>query len=262
MEPDVNNETETGLMAQETFAADSEAILFRGEYINLCGCDSIAERTITNVRFEFDNSTGLTVVLEKISRRMLVSWPEELMQKAVFFNIVPYIEKTGPHLLVTPNVDTIEVSIPVRQTMPATEWEGYAEARDTITYVLKNNKKKGEGVRNSRIERINTLIQKINTAAIDIITSEKRYNTLRNSSPVPHGATGEMTLGSTAEINEQQKRIVELRDQINSHCAEIERHVSKINEVLLPKDEGWSVQLPETIDVITRSNTDFYNPKK
>lgn len=215
--------------------------------------ESTARRRIVEVTVSLE---GLALVATQRITEMTVSvyWPEPLIEKAIFQNVVPFLEQKGPENFVRPNVDTLATSYSVSDSIPIASWEGYEDAVESITY----DTKKHEGI--SRIKRVETLLEKLNAAKTDLVVSNARLGTLQNTSAIPHGETGEMRFGSTAEIIQQQKNIQNILETTEKLNAELLRHITKINEALQVRaeDDGWNVQLPEMIDKITRmNNIDF-----
>ncbi len=211
-----------------------------------------AERALVNTKLELRE--GQVVAVSNLKHfDMLVEWPEALLEKAMWFNIVPYVEARGAHTLVKAIVETLHAGEADERVQPVAEWDGYAAAQ-AVSFKLKNSDK-----RVHRLDRVNKLLSSINDTAIDIVAAETRLRQLQNTSPTPHGESGELRFGSSAEIAAANQRVTDLRASIEEKRAEVNNQLTKINEALTPFDSGWEVQLPEAIDAVTRLNEKTYD---
>lgn len=219
--------------------------------ITIGACSSIAERDVTITRLEI-HKNELVAVSVTTQYGIVFNWPLPLLEKAMFYNIVPFVQEQGANTLVTPNIDTLFCAGTEETAQPVTEWSGYEAARE-ISFKTKKN---------TRVSRLDNLIEKlasISSTHIDIVSAEARLRTLEHASPVPHGETSEMTFGSTAQIAEQRAVIARLVETLATKREEADKQLAKINEALTPIDTDWQVQLPDSVDAITRLNVSTYS---
>jgi hypothetical protein len=234
---DTNSESVPGTTEQTTIQLEDNQVY--------------ATRTVTSFELVVLNNEP-AIRASARSYGIVMAWSGDLIAQSIFYDMTGYIARHDKTEFVIPLMDTLSEGSD-SWLVRATEWDGWEELRG-ITFKTK------KGAKISRVEKIVKLLSEVSQLSADIISAQKRLRTLQSTSTIPHGETGEMRFGSTVEIENQMKTVVQLESKHAEKRAAVDKHIKVINSKLTSVDTGWDIPLPELVVEFAAINPPFGEP--
>ena len=195
-----------------------------------------------------EEGNELAVLTKRTAYSIDVEWNENFLREALTRDVS---DQLGfEYGCVSPLLSTLEV----KDGEGIDDIAGWADLLATIVYKPKPTKREPKPKRVTRISKVVSLRDDVANLRAELVSAQTRRRVLENTSPAPHGESGELTLGSTREMAEVDANIAALKLKLEAKYDAIHSQLAAINAVIKPDDSGWVLVLPEPYDAIVALN--------